>query len=37
MTFGDINFIIVLFIMMFASITINVNTSLHLLLTAEFL
>ena len=37
MTFGDINFIILLFFILFTSITINVNTSLHLLLTAEFL
>ena len=37
MTFGDINFFILLFFILFASITINVNTSLHLLLTAEFL
>ena len=37
MTFGDINFIIILFFILFASITININTSLHLLLTAEFL
>ena len=37
MTFGDINFVILLFFILFASITINVNTSLHLLLTAEFL
>jgi len=37
MTFGDINFIILLLFLLFASITINVNTSLHLLLTAEFL
>jgi len=37
MTFGDINFIILLFFILFSSITINVNTSLHLLLTAEFL
>ena len=37
MTFGDINFVILLFFILFSSITINVNTSLHLLLTAEFL
>ena len=37
MTFGDINFIIILFFFMFSTITINVNTALHLLLTAEFL
>ena len=37
MTFGDINFIILLFFILFSSITIIVNTSLHLLLTAEFL
>ena len=37
MTFGDINFVILLFFILFESITINVNTSLHLLLTAEFL
>ena len=37
MTFGDINFIILLFFILFSSITINVSTSLHLLLTAEFL
>jgi hypothetical protein len=37
MTFGDINFILILFFFMFTSITININTALHLLLTAEFL
>ena len=37
MTFGDINFVILLFFILFTSITVNVNTSLHLLLTAEFL
>jgi len=37
MTFGDMNFIFILFFIIFLSISINVNTALHLLLTAEFL
>ena len=37
MSFGDLNFIIILFFFVLLSIVINVNTALHLLLTAEFL
>ena len=37
MIFGDLNFVLVLFFLLFTSIVINVNTSLHLLLTAELL
>ena len=37
MVLGEINFIILLFFFLFASIVINVNTAVHLLLTAEFL
>lgn len=37
MLLGDINFILLLFFFMFTSFTININTSLHFLLTAEFL
>lgn len=37
MIFGEINFIIILFFFLFASIIININTAIHLLLTAEFL
>ena len=37
MLFSEINFIILLFFLLFMSIIININTSLHLLLTAEFL
>lgn len=37
MTFGELNFILLLFFLIFLSISINVNTALHLLLTAEFL
>ena len=34
---GELNFIIILFILLFLTIIVNVNTSLHLLLTAELL
>jgi len=37
MTLGDFNFIFFIFFIMFASIALNVNTALHLLLTAEIL
>ena len=37
MLLGDFNFILILFFIMYTSITININTALHLLLTAEFL
>ena len=37
MVFGDINFIIIIFLLIMSSIALNVNTALHLLLTAEFL
>ena len=37
MLFGDLNFIILIFFLIFTSIGLNVNTALHLLLTAEFL
>ena len=37
MTFGDLNFIIILFFFILLSLVININTALHLLLTAEFL
>lgn len=37
MILGEVNFIIILFFYIFTSIIINVNTALHLLLTAEFL
>lgn len=37
MTLGDFNFIFIIFFVMFASIALNVNTALHLLLTAEIL
>ena len=37
MILGDFNFLFFLFFMMFASIALNVNTALHLLLTAEIL
>jgi hypothetical protein len=37
MLFGDLNFIFLLFFIIFVSIAMNVNTALHLLLTAEFL
>lgn len=37
MILGEVNFIIILFFYLLASIFINVNTAIHLLLTAEFL
>jgi hypothetical protein len=37
MIFGDLNFIIILFFFILISLVINLNTALHLLLTAEFL
>lgn len=37
MTLGDFNFLFLLFFIMFTSIALNVNTALHLLLTAEIL
>ena len=37
MTLGDFNFIFFIFFIMFASIALNVNKALHLLLTAEIL
>ena len=37
MTLGDFNFIFLIFFIMFTSIALNVNTALHLLLTAEIL
>ena len=37
MILGEVNFIILLFFFIFSSIVINVNTAVHLLLTAEFL
>jgi NADH:ubiquinone oxidoreductase subunit K len=37
MYFGDINLYIIFFILILASITINVSSALHLLLTAEIL
>lgn len=37
MTLGDFNFVFFIFFVMFTSIALNVNTALHLLLTAELL
>jgi NADH:ubiquinone oxidoreductase subunit K len=37
MVLGDLNFVFILFFVMFTSIALNVNTALHLLLTAELL
>ena len=37
MVLGDFNFIILIFFLLFSSIALNVNTALHLLLTAEIL
>jgi len=37
MVLGDLNFIFILFFLMFTSMALNVNTALHLLLTAELL
>jgi NADH:ubiquinone oxidoreductase subunit K len=37
MLFGDINFSVLLFFLILFSISVNVNTALHLLLTAELL
>lgn len=37
MILGEINFIVFLFFYLFISIILNVNTAIHLLLTAEFL
>lgn len=37
MSLGDLNFLFILFFLIFLSIIVNVNTSLHLLLTAEFM
>ena len=37
MVLGDLNFVFILFFIMFMSIALNVNTALHLLLTAELL
>ena len=37
MTIGDLNLCFIIFFLIFTSITLNVNTALHLLLTAELL
>lgn len=37
MTIGDFNFVFFIFFVMLTSIALNVNTALHLLLTAELL
>ena len=37
MVLGDINFMFILFFVMLTSIVLNINTALHLLLTAELL
>jgi len=37
MTFGELNFLFFLFFVLFTTIIININTAIHLLLTAEFL
>jgi len=37
MSFGDINFVLVIFFTMSATLVININTAVHLLLTAEIL
>ena len=37
MSLGDINFILILFTIVFFSLAVNINTALHLLLTAEIL
>jgi hypothetical protein len=37
MVFGDINLVFILFFIFFLTITLNVNTALHLLLTAELM
>ena len=37
MVLGDLNFVFIIFFIMFTSIALNVNTALHLLLTAELL
>lgn len=37
MLFGELNFMVVLFISLLFVLVVNVNTSVHLLLTAEFL
>jgi hypothetical protein len=37
MILGEINFILILFFFLLTTIVINVNTAVHLLLTAEFL
>lgn len=37
MSLGDLNLLFILFFIIFLSIVLNVNTSLHLLLTAEFM
>jgi len=37
MVLGDLNFIFIIFFILFTSIVLNVNTALHLLLTAELL
>ena len=37
MVIGEISFIIIIFFLILTSIMINVNTAVHLLLTAEFL
>jgi hypothetical protein len=35
--FGDINFVLIVFFLFFLTIVVNINTALHLLLTAELL
>ena len=37
MSIGDLNFIIFMFFILLSNLVININTFLHLLLTAEFL
>lgn len=37
MLIGEVNFILLIFFFIFTSIVININTALHLILTAEFL
>lgn len=37
MILGEINFILIIFFFLITSIVVNINTAIHLLLTAEFL
>lgn len=37
MLIGEVNFILLIFFFIFTSIVVNINTALHLILTAEFL